>query len=104
MNHDHTITLAVGKTTVQVELGYTFSKGAPATREQPEEGDSAEIMTVFVIERDGRRTCAPTWLFEIVEEDDDIAAQLLAAALIDHQSAADDHADMLREERMLDRD
>ena len=102
MNHRHTINLPVGSTSIEVEIDYSYHKGSPATREQPEEGDSAEIETVFVIEEGGTKVCAPMWLFDIVAADDDIAAQLLTAALEDHQCAADDHADMIREERILD--
>ena len=101
MNYRHTISLPIGQTSIEVEIDYSWTAGSPATREQPEEGDSFDIETVFVIEEGGTRVCAPMWLFDIVAEDEDVAAQLLTAALEQNQSAADDHADMLREERIL---
>lgn len=102
MNHKHTITLPVGHTSIEVEIDYSYHKGSPATREQPEEGDSAEIETAYVLGAAGQKECAPIWLLQIIEETDDIAAELLTAAREDLQCADDDHADMLREERILD--
>jgi hypothetical protein len=101
MNHRHTITLPIGQASIQVEVDYSWTAGRPATREQPEEGDSFDIETVFVVRDDGTKECAPFWLFEIVESDEGVAAELLSEAVKDHQCAADDHADMLREERAL---
>ena len=101
MNHRHTITLPVGSTSIEVEIDYSWSAGRPATREEPEEGDSFDIETVYVLGAAGQKECAPIWLTQIVEEDEDIAAQLLTAAREDLQCAADDHSDMLREERIL---
>lgn len=101
MNHKHIIDLPIAQTTIQIEVDYSWSAGRPATREEPEEGDSFDIETVYVLGAAGQKECAPIWLIQIVEEDDDIAAQLLTAAQEDRQCAADEYADQLREERIL---
>lgn len=97
----HTIALPIGRTAIQVEIDFSWSPGRPTTREQPEEGDSFDIETVFVVEEGGTKVCAPMWLFDIVAENDEVAAELLLAAQEDRQCAADEYADQLREERIL---
>ena len=77
---------------VPLEVEYTVDKSYPATREQPAEGGGVNIVKATLTDSKGTRYRAHDWLWEILEADQELTAELLSEA-----SASDDEAREFRD-------
>jgi hypothetical protein len=82
---------------IPFEVEYTVSKGCEATREQPGEGPSVSILKATLTDSKGTRYRAHDWLWEILEADKELEAELIAEANSSDDDARE-HRDALRGE------
>jgi hypothetical protein len=85
---------------VPVEIEYTVSKGCEATREQPAEGPTLELVKITLTDSKGTRYRAHDWLWELFEGDDELQGELFSEADASDDDARE-HRDALRSEIRL---
>jgi hypothetical protein len=78
---------------IDAKIAYTVSKGYPDTWEEPGCGPSVSIHAIYI---DGGY--APGWLIGMAEEDEALAAELLAHAADTDEHARDQAADARRDD------
>lgn len=89
-----------------LKLTFDVRPSFPETRLQPGEPASVEVLTATIVEHNGWHEIkheAPNWLWRMIEKDDRLEAEMLREAWESDEAARDDHADMVREERLLER-
>jgi hypothetical protein len=85
---------------VPIEIEYTVRKGCEATREQPAEGPTLELVKITLTDSKGTRYRAHDWLWELFEGDDELQGELLSEAAAADESGRD-LRDALRGEAYL---
>jgi len=85
---------------VPLELEYAVYRGRDATFEEPAEGPSLTITKATLTDSKGIRYRAHDWLWEILEADQELAAELLSEANASDDDARE-HRDALRSEIRL---
>ena len=88
-----------------LRIAYTVNPAYPQTMLTPGEPASVQIISAEVegggIVSEWHE--APAWLWALIEADEALDAEMLRAAWESEEAARDDHADRLREERLLER-
>jgi hypothetical protein len=91
---------------VELKLEFDVNPSRAESYLEPGEPASVQILTATIIERDGIHITtheAPTWLWRMIEADEALDAEMLREAWESDEAARDHRADMIREERLLER-
>ncbi len=107
------ITVASGEIEIPVEITFSFTSGAPDTRDEQGYGAEVEIMSAsMTLTRPGTpfaadivtQVAAPDWLVDIMAADDTLREELIMAAADERDGPdPDDARDQRLEDAFLDR-